>query len=590
LVFCRSSLEPSPAMKRSSEDAQDGADAKRVASAGDPSQQELIGCLVQLMTAKGSAVVAEVRRRADADQGFSLRGVHMDASVLREALAKIPVPTEASEALKVPSNVSDCSSSTQNAKEDESQATSRQQHVDLIVQLMTRKGSAAVAEVKRKVDAGESICIRGATMDASVLREALTKLPASPTTEAEGAGTPAKLGQSHEDTITPEKVHQHPSTKRWFLESASVWVRDYGSVSSASVAAFDLDGTLIKTACDGQPPLAGGESWAWWHESVPARLQALSNNGYKIVVFCNMSGISLGKLDEDAVHTLIDDVQKSLGVPLMALIATQNDIYHKPRIGLWKLVAKSLGKSFVPDRKRCFFIGDAAGRPGQKGAKGQSADADLKFALNLGIDFQTPGKFFLNEDIPVCPRFSFDPRKFRGDRADPLPNGLQPSKYSLGKVNEVVLLVGAPCSGKTTLVKSCFSGHVYINQNELKTKEKCVKACNNALKEGRSVVIDNQNRDTETRALYVNTAKCFDNVPVRVVYLDVPKQLCFHLNRYRAVKGGESLPRIAVDMYYSREQTPVMSEGFFEILHLTLRHFAPVGTPADLALIQSFLD
>lgn len=295
-------------------------------------------------------------------------------------------------------------------------------------------------------------------------------------------------------------------------------------------------------------------------------------------------------MSSDTIHDLIDEIQESLSVPFMALVSTKDDIYHKPRIGLWKLLAKYLGKGCVPDRKRCFYIGDLAGIAGQKGTKGQTNDADLKFALNLGIDYQTPHEFFLNESIATRKSFSFDPRTFRRDMADPLPNGLQPSKYSLGKVNEVVILVGPPCAGKSTLVKTCFSGHVRVAQAELKSREKCVTACTEALKEGKSVVIDNQNRDKETRAAYVWIAKQFDNVPVRVVYLDVPKQLCSHLNRYRTIKGGDLLPPIAINMYYSKEEVPVLSEGFFEILRVTLRHFAPDGSREDMALIQSFLD
>jgi bifunctional polynucleotide phosphatase/kinase len=47
---------------------------------------------------------------------------------------------------------------------------------------------------------------------------------------------------------------------------------------------------------------------------------------------------------------------------------------------------------------------------------------------------------------------------------------------------------------------------VHINQDTLKTRQKCVKAVEEAVKEGRSCVVDNTNRDKATRKFYVDLA------------------------------------------------------------------------------------
>merc|ERR1719188_632697 len=105
-------------------------------------------------------------------------------------------------------------------------------------------------------------------------------------------------------------------------------------------------------------------------------------------------------------------------------------------------------------------------------------------------------------------------------------------------------MIGPPCGGKSTLVARHFGDYVRISQTELQTKEKCMKACKDALQAGgKSVVVDNQNRDRDTRNGYIGIAAAF-GVPVRAIHLDMPKGFCFHLNSYRTLQGHESIPDI----------------------------------------------
>lgn len=543
-----------------------------------PSHEELVNGIVKLMSLKGATAVADIKRRADAGEGLPFRGKQLDAAILHEALMRLPAPAPG---LKL----SEASTETSSDAPD---------LIDLLVQLMQRKGQDAINEVRRKADAGETMCIRGKQLHSLMLQKALGRLQPSDI-KVQGAPTPEKTEKTtcgatpEKEVEKPPVAQEHPCKTRWHFEEPSVWVRDYGNVSSSSVAAFDLDGTLVTTGATGSSTKDAG-NWMWWQDRVPEHLRTLSEKGYKIVIFTNLSEIGEGDTNEFAAQSLIDNLQKNLGVPLAAFVATSNDAYCKPRIGMWKLLSQLLGKECRPARNSCFFVGDAAGLKGGS-KKSTNPDSDLKLALNLGIDFQTPEEFFLQQVALPRPTFKFDPRRLRKDAALALPNNLQPSQYDPAKVREVLLLVGAPCSGKTTLVKSCLPMHVYVSQSELKTKERCFKACEDALREGHSVVIDNQNRDKETRSAYVEIARRLENTPVRVVYLDMPKQLCFHLNRYRSLKGGEALPAVAIQMYYSREEPPVASEGFEDIIHLTSQHFAPqCSTREDLYLIQSFLD
>ena len=74
---------------------------------------------------------------------------------------------------------------------------------------------------------------------------------------------------------------------------------------------------------------------------------------------------------------------------------------------------------------------------------------------------------------------------------------------------ELVIFCGLPAAGKSTFARKHFVpyGYVHVNQDTMKTKEKCIKACAEALGQGKSVVVDNTNPGADTRALYTAHAR-----------------------------------------------------------------------------------
>lgn len=69
--------------------------------------------------------------------------------------------------------------------------------------------------------------------------------------------------------------------------------------------------------------------------------------------------------------------------------------------------------------------------------------------------------------------------------------GGEPFTPTLSSKSELVLLVGYPSMGKSTLYRKHFgpAGYEHINQDVLGSKPKCIKATNEALSKGKSCVV-----------------------------------------------------------------------------------------------------
>lgn len=144
--------------------------------------------------------------------------------------------------------------------------------------------------------------------------------------------------------------------------------------------------------------------------------------------------------------------------------------YRKPNIGMWNFLSKKIFKEKV-DKKQSFYCGDAAGRKGN-GFNDFSAD-DYMYSINLGLQFYTPEMLFKGEPINYKPIGT-------GSQSTSVPPKSSKKLMNLAqdKVQEMILFVGSPGSGKSTLYRDHLS-HLYarINNDTCKNPSKNEKMC-----------------------------------------------------------------------------------------------------------------
>lgn len=255
------------------------------------------------------------------------------------------------------------------------------------------------------------------------------------------------------DKNTPEKI-----IFQTFRRSLVVGRSRAATTSSkpTKVAAFDLDDTIIKTK-SGKSFSLGSDDWQWWHASVPAKLQALNEDGYAVVFVSNQNGISLAPDaktgGEMKAYTnfkaKVSAVIKNLDLPITLYAATEKDLNRKPRTGMWDQLLEDYGPDV--DLDCSFFVGDAAGRAGDKAAKVRKdhSCSDRDFAANVGISFHTPEEYFLGEAAKPFTR-PFSPSAYLEDVLDSQTDA-DPVVFRKANDLDLVLFCGSPGAGEAEI-------------------------------------------------------------------------------------------------------------------------------------------
>ena len=333
------------------------------------------------------------------------------------------------------------------------------------------------------------------------------------------------------------------------------------------VAAFDLDDTLVMPASGAVFPKSRSD-WTWLTPAVPAKLQELHRAGYAVVIISNQGGIAnkgwnASKAAE--IQGKVLDLIKASSVPLSALLATKEDEIRKPSTAMWELLTeRMIGPSIEIDLKSSVYVGDAAGRHIITLAN-RTKDfscSDRKFALNVGVPFQTPEEYFAGKA----------PAKFEWDGFGPEDIARIPHTYPAATYHqsgqEMVVLMGFPGCGKSTFFRRFFQphGYVHVNRDTMKTPEKCMAAADAALRSGKSVVVDNTNPSKEERARYTGIARSC-GVPCRCIVLTADAKLANHMNIMRArLQITPRVSSIAYNMYKSKYEACSTAEGFTEVI------------------------
>ena len=131
-------------------------------------------------------------------------------------------------------------------------------------------------------------------------------------------------------------------------------------------------------------------------------------------------------------------------------------------------------------------------------------------------------------------------------------------------MSEVAILVGLPGAGKTSFFRARLAGsHVHVSKDVIghgkDAGRRQLELVTQALRDRRSVAVDNTNPRAEDRAPLIALARAAGARVVAYVLDTTPKESAA---RNRTRTGRERVPNVAVFVTAKRLQRPTAAEGF----------------------------
>lgn len=337
-----------------------------------------------------------------------------------------------------------------------------------------------------------------------------------------------------------------------------------GVKSSNKIAGYDMDGTIITTK-SGRVFPKDTFDWEILFPEIPKKLKSLHGEGYKICFFTNQSGIAKGKIKLDDFKNKVKAITSRLQVPIQVFIAIGDGFHRKPVPGMWQHLVDEKNDDIDIDETQSFYVGDAAGRPENGKKKKDHSLADRLFALNVGIPFYTPEEHFLKKSPASWSKPEFDPREqLKLPLFDP-PTTVNP------KNQELVIMVGLPGSGKSHFTKANMKGYEVLNADTLGSVAACLKKSEEALKFGRSCVIDNTSVDLESRKKFLSLFKG-KGYKCRCFLMNTSSGQVKHNLAFRQLTDSKhtKINPMILNTMKKKFTSPSLDEGFDEIVKINV--------------------
>lgn len=281
-------------------------------------------------------------------------------------------------------------------------------------------------------------------------------------------------------------------------------------------AIFDFDWTLVKPK-QGRKFPKDTDDWQYLRQSVPQVLQTYAKTHHIVIVTDQSKSWKI-----DQIKAVLADLKIETHITVIIGVKTQ-----KPDPTLFNATFPK----FKPDL--AFYVGDAAGRPGDW------SDKDKEFAKNIKVKFVTPEEIFLLPPLPKEPT-----------------NQLKPVNHK-----EVIIMIGYPASGKSTIAHTVFSSYHIVSGDVHKTATAMLKDAEKHVTT-KSILFDSTAGTKAKRHIFLMFAQKH-NLPTRAIWVNTSIDDAMERNKQRASETKTAkIPDVAFYIYRKNFEIPSDAEGF----------------------------
>lgn len=214
----------------------------------------------------------------------------------------------------------------------------------------------------------------------------------------------AEIDEESERFEHEYSISQKEHSNQWlnFKDTCYIYLFRGGGKPSHNIAAFDLDGTIIKPKSNKRIPKSATD---WQFFSIWTKLKIenyVKDNDARFIIFTNQNGVGLKIVSLDEVQERIQLVTKRINLPCTVFMSINKDSFRKPNTQMFHLFTKSFNGSYPIQHNSSFYCGDAIGYPSH-------SDADIEFARSLELPFITPEKFIRGVKPKLLPNTRIKP-------------------------------------------------------------------------------------------------------------------------------------------------------------------------------------
>lgn len=144
-------------------------------------------------------------------------------------------------------------------------------------------------------------------------------------------------------------------------------------------------------------------------------------------------------------------------------------------------------------------------------------------------------------------------------------------KKSKSRSSKLIMLVGGPASGKTTLsmmfIKNHYDKVLHINQDDIGKKE-CIKLAMNNSKNNKTIILDRCNLKKDDRKEWMDI---FHNCETECIFLNTPLEICksrLSSRKNHPTLGNNDMSLKILEKEHKKLEKPSLSEGFKKIYNI----------------------